>query len=267
MDEFLFSTRRGFCEHFASAFVVLMRAAGVPARVVTGYMGGELNALGDYLLIRQSDAHAWAEVWLPERGWVRIDPTAAVAPSRIETGLEQALSGSDDIPLLIRSDAQFLRNAALVWDSLNNRWNDWVLGYGPEIQRKLFGGLGFGKYTAGKAAAGLVLVIGILLVIVSIAPLLKARERNPALKAYTLFCRKLANAGLPRKPSEGPLQYAQRARENFPAQAVQIDSITELFVGLFYARGAQPQTQTQLAAQARSFRVGKSLQAAHAAAS
>ena len=143
MDEFLFSSRRGFCEHFASSFVVLMRAAGVPARVVTGYMGGELNEIGDYLLVRQSDAHAWAEVWFPERGWVRVDPTAAVAPTRIESGIQQALSDLDDLPLLIRADARFLRNAALVWDSLNNRWNDWVLGYGPEFQKRLFGSMGF----------------------------------------------------------------------------------------------------------------------------
>jgi transglutaminase-like putative cysteine protease len=257
MDEFLFSTRRGFCEHFASAFVVLMRAAGVPARVVTGYMGGEMNALGSYLLVRQSDAHAWAEVWLSGRGWVRVDPTAAAAPTRIATGIEQALD-LNELPLLIRPDAQFLRNAALIWDSLNNRWNNWVLGYGPEVQKRLFGGLGFGKYTAAKAAAALVLVIACLLAIVSIAPLLKTRERNAALKAYAIFCRKLAIAGLPRRPHEGPMDYAQRAREVFPAHAAQIDVITKLFVGLFYAGSRQRQSQAQLSAHARSLRLRKS---------
>ncbi|HEX6736559.1 MAG TPA: DUF3488 and transglutaminase-like domain-containing protein, partial [Azonexus sp.] len=87
VDDFLFTTRRGFCEHYAAAFVVLMRAAGVPARVVTGYQGGERNPVDGYLVVRQSDAHAWAEVWLADRGWVRVDPTAAVSPARIETGL------------------------------------------------------------------------------------------------------------------------------------------------------------------------------------
>jgi transglutaminase-like putative cysteine protease len=86
IDDFLFSTQKGFCEHFASAFVVLMRAAGIPARVVTGFQGGTWNAAGGYLLVRNSDAHAWAEIWRPERGWVRVDPTAAVSPVRIELG-------------------------------------------------------------------------------------------------------------------------------------------------------------------------------------
>lgn len=258
MDEFLFNTRRGFCEHYASAFVVLMRAAGVPARVVTGYMGGELNEIGDYLLVRQSDAHAWTEVWLPERGWVRIDPTAAVAPSRIETGIEQALADTTDLPLLIRPNARLLRNAALLWDSLNNRWNNWVLGYGPEIQRQLFGGLGFGKYTAVKAAAVLLIGIACVLGIVSLAPLLSNRERNPALRAYSRFCRKLANAGLPRRHDEGPLDYARRARETFPAHAERIEGITALFVALFYAERDQPQWQAQLSAQTRSLRLRRS---------
>ncbi|MDH3713720.1 MAG: DUF3488 and transglutaminase-like domain-containing protein [Gammaproteobacteria bacterium] len=257
MDEFLFSSRRGFCEHFASAFVVLMRAAGVPARVVTGYMGGEMNALGSYLLVRQSDAHAWAEVWLSGRGWVRVDPTAAVAPTRIASGIEQALNDLDELPLLIRPDARYLRNAALLWDSLNNRWNNWVLGYGPEIQKRLFGGMGFGKYTAAKAAAALVLGIACLLAIISIAPLLKSRERNRILRAYRIYCRKLAIAGLPRRPHEGPLDYAQRAREVFPSHAEQIDLITKLFVGLFYADKPQEQWQTQLSTHARSLRVRK----------
>jgi hypothetical protein len=267
MDEFLFSTRRGFCEHFASAFVVLMRAAGVPARVVTGYMGGEMNALGSYLLVRQSDAHAWAEVWLSGRGWVRVDPTAAVAPTRIEAGIEQALSNLNELPLLIRPDAQFLRNAALLWDSLNNRWNNWVLGYGPEIQKRLFGGMGFGKYTAAKAAAALVLGIACLLALISVAPLLKTRERNAALKAYAIFCRKLAIAGLPRRPHEGPLDYARRARDVFPAHAAQIDLITRLFVDLVYAGSPQRKWQTQLSTHARSLRLRKSHGARPAVAS
>ncbi len=99
VDDFLFGTRKGFCEHFASSFVFLMRAAGIPARVVTGYQGGEYNDLGNYYIVRQSDAHAWAEVWLRGRGWVRVDPTAAIAPARVELGMAAALPQSDSAAL------------------------------------------------------------------------------------------------------------------------------------------------------------------------
>src|SRR5262247_1064620 len=98
VDEFLFATRRGFCEHFAAAFTVVMRAAGIPARVVTGYQGGEFNPYGGYLLVRQSDAHAWSEVWIDGRGWQRVDPTAAVAPERIERGLIDAVAANEPVP-------------------------------------------------------------------------------------------------------------------------------------------------------------------------
>ncbi|RTK99023.1 MAG: transglutaminase domain-containing protein, partial [Neisseriaceae bacterium] len=106
VDDFLFNSRRGFCEHYASSFVFLMRAAGVPARVVTGYMGGELNPVGGYLIVRQSDAHAWAEVWLGNAGWQRVDPTAAVAPARVQQDLASALPISDSLPLAIRGQPQ-----------------------------------------------------------------------------------------------------------------------------------------------------------------
>jgi transglutaminase-like putative cysteine protease len=94
VDDFLFETRRGFCQHFASAYTFLMRAAGIPARVVTGYQGGYFNTLGNYLLVRQSDAHAWSEVWLKGRGWVRVDPTGAVSPQRVELGAQAAAGAS-----------------------------------------------------------------------------------------------------------------------------------------------------------------------------
>ena len=129
VDDFLFNTRRGFCEHYASSFVYLMRAAGVPARVVTGYQGGEVNPVGNYLIIRQSDAHAWAEVWLAGRGWVRIDPTAAVSPQRIERGISSALPEGNALPMLARMDSTLLRKLYLNWDAINNGWNQWVLGY------------------------------------------------------------------------------------------------------------------------------------------
>ena len=118
VDDFLFNTRRGFCEHFASAFTVLARAAGIPARVVTGYQGGEYNPMGGYLLVRQSDAHAWSEVWLEGRGWVRVDPTAAVAPERVERGLDAAMSRSGEpVPGRFLRQSALLSQMRLAWDA------------------------------------------------------------------------------------------------------------------------------------------------------
>lgn len=122
VDQFLFETRRGFCEHYASALTVLMRAAGVPARVVTGYMGGEINPLGGYMIVRQSDAHAWTEVWLQGQGWTRVDATGFIAPHRIEYGLAEALSAEEPVPFLARSSG-LLKALHLQWDALNTGWN------------------------------------------------------------------------------------------------------------------------------------------------
>ncbi|MDP1766769.1 MAG: DUF3488 and transglutaminase-like domain-containing protein, partial [Methylotenera sp.] len=137
VDDFLFNTKRGFCEHYASSFVYLMRAAGVPARIVTGYQGGEINPSGNYLIVRQSDAHAWAEVWLQDKGWTRVDPTSAVSPSRIESGIAAALPDSNLLPLLSRGDYPMLKKLTLNWDAVNNGWNQWVLGYDQEKQLAL----------------------------------------------------------------------------------------------------------------------------------
>jgi transglutaminase-like putative cysteine protease len=134
VDRFLFDTRRGFCEHYASAFAVMMRAAGIPSRVVLGYQGGEINPMGSYMIVRQADAHAWNEVWLPNRGWYRVDPTAAVAPERIESGRSAAMFEGIAASWGLSAPSEFLYQIALTWDALNAKWNEWILGYGPENQ-------------------------------------------------------------------------------------------------------------------------------------
>ena len=121
VDGFLFNTRRGFCEHFAGAFALLMRAAGIPSRVVTGYQGGEMNPTGEYMIVRQSDAHAWAEALLDGK-WERVDPTAAVAPSRIERGIGAALPAGERVPYLARIEMTWLKSLRLHWDSVNYHW-------------------------------------------------------------------------------------------------------------------------------------------------
>ena len=136
-DEFLFDTRRGFCEHYASAFVVLLRAAGIPARVVTGYQGGAMNPRGGYMIVRQSDAHAWAEA-LVDGQWQRVDPTAAVSPSRIEIGLGGALPAQERVPFLARLDASWLKSLQLTWDAINHDWRRNIVGFNYERQRSLW---------------------------------------------------------------------------------------------------------------------------------
>ncbi len=186
VDEFLFNTRRGFCEHYAAAFVTLMRAAGIPSRVVVGYLGGELNTAGDYLIVRQSDAHAWAEIWLPERGWVRVDPTGAIAPERIELGLDavrrleqQGLALGSLSNEAVRRALELgwfehvARQARWYWDYTNLAWYRWVVDYGKERQERFLASLGLEDISWGRLAGLLtagVLLITLAVCVVAVAP-------------------------------------------------------------------------------------------------
>jgi transglutaminase-like putative cysteine protease len=214
VDEFLYGTRAGFCEHFAGAFVFLMRAAGVPARVVTGYQGGELNPVDGYVTVRQSDAHAWAEVWLGRRGWVRVDPTAAVAPERVRRGLAQALPprppfGIEGLGRLMGLGGEpdsLLARLRFTLGAINNGWNQWVLNYTPERQRGLLDRLQSALLdwrNAALLAAGGALLCALRL-------LRKLRGRDPVDALYSALCQRLAELGLPRAPHEGPNAYAAR---------------------------------------------------------
>ncbi|MCA1806187.1 MAG: DUF3488 and transglutaminase-like domain-containing protein [Xanthomonadaceae bacterium] len=209
VDEFLFETRRGFCEHYAAAFTVLMRAAGLPARVVTGYLGGELNPIGEYLVVRQSDAHAWAEVWLEGEGWRRVDPTAAVAPQRIERGIDpRPLREGEAVDFRLPVDGRVLsglERLRLYQDALDNRWNQWVLGYGPSRQRELLQGLGFTDLSWQGIARLLALAVITAMVLVALLVLYRpGRRPDPVQKLYDHFCRKLARQGIRRRAQEGP---------------------------------------------------------------
>ncbi|HEX5339636.1 MAG TPA: DUF3488 and DUF4129 domain-containing transglutaminase family protein [Gammaproteobacteria bacterium] len=241
IDQFLFDTRRGFCEHYAGAFVFLMRAAGIPAHVVVGYQGGIQNPLDGYYVIRQEDAHAWAEVWLPKRGWVRVDPTTAVDPARVDKGVSAALPASE-LPGYVFKRHPWLSDIRNTWDAVNNGWNQWVLAYGPELQARFLNriGLHYGDWT--ELALVLLLMIGALLA--CFALVLWWRHRPPpaipVVRAYARFCRKLAKLGLPRAGHEGPLDYAQRTCRLRPDLAMQIDTITSLYINLRYAESGDP---------------------------
>ena len=228
VDEFLFATRAGFCEHYAGAFVVLMRAAGIPARVVTGYQGGEINPVDGYLTVRQSDAHAWAEVWLDERGWTRIDPTAAVAPNRIETNLAGALQRpllGELIGGLIQFDGaagSWLRQWHTLranWDALNNAWNQWVLSYSADTQKNLLQSLGFAD-PDWRTLAQLLGLSAVALLALMLLPLLRRRRIDAADALYSALSRRMARHGLARDMHEGPRAYGRRlasSRSPLPA--------------------------------------------------
>jgi transglutaminase-like putative cysteine protease len=211
VDEFLFTTRRGFCEHYASAFTNLMRAAGVPARVVTGYQGGQLNQIGGYYLVRQSDAHAWSEVWLAGRGWVRVDPTAAVAPERIEQGIEGAISAREGLPgyLSNRTRLRFYLEAR--WDWVNARWNALVLAYGPELQQQFLSR--FGLDDLRSMILALTVIVTLVMAAVGLMLLrqsLPAPITDPALREWRRFTRKLRKLGLDQRTDEGPRDFIDR---------------------------------------------------------
>ncbi|HEU0187192.1 MAG TPA: DUF3488 and transglutaminase-like domain-containing protein [Gallionellaceae bacterium] len=236
VDDFLFNSKQGFCEHYASGFVFLMRAAGIPARVVTGYQGGELNDLGGYYIVRQSDAHAWAEVWLKGRGWVRADPTAAIAPSRVQRGLNAALPNNAALPFLARTQSPLLLRLRFNLDALANQWNQWVLGYNTERQFALLTRLGMEDVSWQKMAINLLIGVGILVGLFALFLLrrLYVQRHDPAQALYLKFCRKLARAGLTRAAHEGPQDFASRASRSQPANAAAIRDITELYLALRY---------------------------------
>ena len=256
VDEFLFDTKSGFCEHYASAFAVLMRAAGIPTRIVTGYLGGEINPVGGYMIVRQADAHAWTEVWFSGEGWVRVDPTAAVSPLRVESGIGAAVPRTDPLPLMARGDYQWLRQARLTWDSLSNSWNQWVLGYNPERQRSLLSRVGIDDATWRTLTVILIAATGIIMLLLALITLRRLRTavRDPVRLAYNRFCAKLGRRGLPRDPAEGPLDYAARLARLRPDLAPGIAAITQLYVALRYGAYADSQALQEFKREVSRFR-------------
>ncbi|HEX8012915.1 MAG TPA: DUF3488 and DUF4129 domain-containing transglutaminase family protein [Casimicrobiaceae bacterium] len=233
VDAFLFDTRRGFCEHYAGAFVFLLRAAGIPARVVTGYQGGEINPDGGYMIVRDSDAHAWAEALL-DGTWQRFDPTAAVAPSRIERGLGAALPQGEPVPYLARLDMTWLRSLRLRWDAVNYQWQRSVVGFNLQRQRDMLRDLGLEAARPWQVVA----LAGALAFVWGLAVLGVARARHaradPAVALWTRLCRRLARAGLPRRPSEGPLAYVARAAAHWPQSSALLRRIGDSYAALRY---------------------------------
>ena len=254
VDDFLFNSKRGFCEHYATSFVYLMRAAGVPARIVTGYQGSELNPNGNYLIVRQSDAHAWAEVWLENRGWVRVDPTAAVSHERIEQGLSEAISETILLPMMARPDFPLLRKAFLSWDSVNNGWNQWVLSYDDEKQ------LEFLNKLSGKNLSLMDLVLWMTIAIVTVMTitfllLIKTSlwKLSPTQQLYAQYLNKLKRANLQPHRHEGALDFGQRAAQILPNLAEDIMQIAQSYNLLQYSQTPNPLLLQALAQRVKKF--------------
>jgi protein-glutamine gamma-glutamyltransferase len=258
VDEFLFETREGFCEHYASALTVLLRAAGLPARIVMGYQGGELNGIGGYYIVRQSDAHAWTEVWLADAGWVRVDAVAAVAPERVALGFDGV--AGEAAAAALRTG--WGRQAVFFWDAVETRWQAWIIGYGPELQRALLESLGFDNLRRAQRSAvllGLAVTTTVALLLGLSLYLSWRRRRRTAIDAAALcfasFVRQLQRHEVQtRAPSEGPRAYAERAADALPHAAARIRGVAELYLRARYEPDADGAALAALAAEVAAFR-------------
>lgn len=233
VDGFLFETRRGFCEHYASAFAVLMRAAGIPSRVVLGYQGGEINPLGQYMIVRQADAHAWNEVWLPGRGWYRVDPTAAVAPERIDAGRSGAMFDGIGADWGLTAPSEFLYQLTLTWDALNAKWNEWILAYGPDNQGRFMEWLGMEDPDWQKMMLTLVAILAILIGIISVLLVLRYRP-PPKDHAARLYSKFTSATGIDPMLGETPLTYSKRLGGERSAIQEAAEEITDLYLQARY---------------------------------
>jgi len=250
VDDFLFDTREGFCEHYSSAFTVLMRDAGIPSRVVTGYQGGYWSSIGDYLLVRNSDAHAWSEVWLAGHGWVRVDPTAAVRPARVELGA--AAAAGDQLGWYRNDWMQGLRNH---WDLVNRWWDQGVIGFNALRQRGLLSPFGI-RDTDTATLSVLLAISSVLFVAIGMAWALMRRQPRDALRVTLRELeRKLARKGVVRQSSEGPQHYLSRAARAMPGRRNELASLMQRYLELRYAHDEPPPEPLQAFQRAvRDFR-------------
>ena len=257
VDELLFTTRAGFCGHYASAFVFLMRAGGIPARVVTGYQGGEWNPIGGYLTVRQSDAHAWAEVWLPARGWVRADPTAVVAPERLSRELLQFAGGLGGRDAWLLHGVPWLITALQVWDAANAWWQDDIVGFNFTRQLHIAAWLGFGDrdWQTLAVALGAGMSAWLAWLAWSLRRLAHGARPDMLARAWQRIDRRLARGGQARAPQEGVLNYCDRLASSRPAAAAALAPLARRYALLrFGPAPARGELQDFLRA-ARQFRV------------
>ncbi len=257
IESFLFDARAGFCSHYATAFVYLLRIAGIPARVIGGYQGGEINSVGGFLEVRQANAHAWTEVWLKNKGWTRFDPTTAVAPERIEqnVNIEQQISNRaiSFIPSAqLQNSLSWLKQARQLWSSLDYKWQRWVINYNTDAQTGIFELFGIQDWR--KLFYGLLILIAVfILVLFQIMIKKTSRQSDPAVELYRKFCKKIPKT--PIKTGETPADYARRCQKLYPNQYKEIEIITRLFINIHYQPDPDKQALMKLKKQIRHFKL------------
>jgi transglutaminase-like putative cysteine protease len=256
VDEFLFNTKRGFCGHYASAFAALARAAGIPARVVTGYQGGTLNPYGDYWILRQSDAHAWTEVWIEGRGWVRIDPTAAIAPQRVERGLADVASADESLASPWQRRSLWFSGWRLRFDAVKEIWRERILDFDQDSQRRLLEFLKIPEPDGQKLVMVLAAAMSLVLVWLTwqVRRELAPRSKDETARAYARLCAKLAAAGIARMPHEGAEAFAQRVARRRPDLAESVGNLCRHYSFLRYSAPTMNVTAGQFQAAVRAFR-------------
>ena len=247
MDEFLFKTKQGFCEHFSSAFTVLLRSAGVPSRIVTGYQGGEINPVDNIMTIRQSDAHAWVEAWIPQVGWVRLDPTGLSAPSRIINNLASALGNNEDLPFLIKNEWEWLKQLTNNWDAISSTWNHWVIGFDFKKQASLLSLLNINSIK--KIVAILIIGFSLILLVVSIVPYRYAYRNWPYEKLLWIkSAQKFKKVGLHYQTTEPPKHFLEKVENLTIGQEkiTQFKNITKLYLKIRYEKQTQKRKEKQV---------------------
>lgn len=248
IDQFLFEFREGFCEHYATAFVYLMRAAGIPARLVTGYQGIEKNEVGNYYMVRQSDAHAWAEVWLESKGWTRVDPTAAISPERIRADIlnrqaRQLAFKNLNLPKLAGYNQHFLKDSlTYMSDNIDNMiyfWNQWVVGFDSLKQKSIMQLLGLSSEL--KYLVSMMIGLGLFIIILlSVYWFMLARRiKDPVKREYQRLLARLEKSGLNLQANSGPLEIQALAIQRFPSQKENIVDAISCYINLQYARNSE----------------------------
>ncbi len=256
VDEFLFDTRRGFCGHYASAFAALMRAAGIPAHVVTGYQGGTFNRYADYWILRQSDAHAWDEVWIAGHGWLRVDPTSVIAPERVERGLTDAVGADEHLVSRWQRRTPWLADARLRLDALRELWRERILLFNQDSQQQLLELLGIPEPDGEKLVLVLAaaLTLGLAWLTWQVRRELEPGQKDQVIRAYSRLCEKLAAVGIARRPHEGAEAFAARVAEHRPDLGAAVDALCRDYSTLRYAPAEARITIGEFAAAVRAFR-------------
>jgi len=240
VDEFMFESQTGFCGHYASSFATMMRRADVPARIVVGYLGGEYNPRSNQIVVRQSHAHAWTEIWQEGQGWIRVDPTAAVAPERIESSIDLNGSNGNNGRVLFNTGglsglSKIFTEAVWFKDAIKAKWNRWFINFDRDRQQELLDSLGLGKLDFRYVSIfAFLLALGILTMVSLLIFRREKKPLDPITQLSQLFDRKMMTMGLARGASEGPRDFQLRAIEALPNLKNELLEISNQLIHLRY---------------------------------